>query len=214
MRILAIADIHGVLSVYEWLVDLVEEYAAELLVLAGDLFAGDWEGGQHKQAQQIIAVLKRVRVPCFYLMGNDDNVALDYEDEQIKALHGRRLCCSTFSFVGYQYTPPFVGAAFVKPESEIEKDIQSLEPLLDEHTILVTHAPSYGTLDRSFGGEHVGSRALANLLARRAVLAHFHGHIHGSFGRDGNRFNIAAAGRRRAMLIDFPLLNHKVLQAD
>jgi Icc-related predicted phosphoesterase len=106
MRILAIADIHGVVSVYEWLVELVEEYEVDLLLIAGDLFAADWEDGQREQARQIIPVLKRVEAPCFYIMGNDDNVALDFEDEQIKPLHGRRLSCGTYNLVGYQYTPP------------------------------------------------------------------------------------------------------------
>jgi len=214
MRILAIADIHGVVRVYEWLVELVEEYKVDLLLIAGDLFAGDWEDGQREQARQIIPMLKRVAAPCFYIMGNDDNVALDFEDEQIKSLHGRQLSCGTYNLVGYQYTPPFIGNVFVKPEEEIEKDLQSLEPLLEKPTILVTHAPAYGVLDRSYGGEHVGSRALGALLDRKPVLVHIHGHIHGDFGRDENHFNVAAAGQRRAVVIDLPSLDHKVLQAE
>ena len=179
MRVLATADIHGVVSVYEWLVELVEEHEVDLLLIAGDLFAVDWEDGQREQARQIIPVLKRVAAPCFYIMGNDDNVALDYDDEQIRPLHGRRL-----------------------------------EPLLEKPAILVTHAPAYGFLDRSYGGEHVGSRALGALLHRRAVLVHIHGHIHGDFGRDENHFNVAAAGQRRAVVIDLPSLDHQVLQAE
>jgi Icc-related predicted phosphoesterase len=57
----------------------------------------------------------------------------------------------------------------------------------------------------------VGSRSLAGLLQRRAVLAHVHGHIHESFGRQGKHFNVAAAGRRRAVLIELPSLQHAVL---
>lgn len=186
VRVLAAADIHGALNVYEWLVELAKEHA-ELVVLAGDLFAGDWEEGQRRQAQQIIAM--------------------------IKPLHGRRLYCGIHGFVGYQFTPPFVGNAFVKPESEIEKDLQSLEPLLYERAVLVTHAPAYGALDQSFGGEHVGSRSLAALLDRTPVLAHIHGHIHGSFGRDGDHFNVASAGQRRAIVVDLPSLNHEILSA-
>jgi Icc-related predicted phosphoesterase len=214
MRILAIADIHGVVRVYEWLVELVEEHQVDLLLIAGDLFAGDWEDGQREQARQIIPVLKRVAAPCFYIMGNDDNIALDYEDEQIKLLHGRRLSLGTYNLVGYQYTPPFVGNIFVKAEEQIDEDLQSLEPLLEKPAILVTHAPAYGFLDRSYGGEHVGSRALGALLHRRTVLMHVHGHIHGDFGRDKNHFNVAAAGQTRAVVIDLPSLDHKVLQAD
>jgi Icc-related predicted phosphoesterase len=159
-------------------------------------------------------LLKRISARVFYIMGNDDNVALDYEDEQILPLHGRQLCCGNFSFVGYQFTPPFVGAVFVKPESEIESDVRSLEPLLDRRTVLVTHAPACGTLDQSFNGEHVGSPSLAALLERSPVLAHIHGHIHSCFGRDGSHFNVAAAGRRRAFLIDLPKLDHTELEGE
>jgi Icc-related predicted phosphoesterase len=214
MRILATADIHGALNVYEWLIGLTREYKVDLLLMAGDLFASDWEDGQREQAHRIIPILKKAAVPCFYLMGNDDNVALDYEDEQIKPLHGRRLYCGTWGLVGYQYTPPFVGTVFVKSEEEITKELQSLEPVLDEHTVLVSHAPAYGFLDRSFGGEHVGCRALAALLDRKPALAHIHGHVHSGFGHDSSHFNVAAGGQRRAFLIDFPSLHHKVVQAD
>lgn len=213
MRILAAADIHGVLSVYEWLVELVPEHRAELLVLAGDLFAGGWEEHQRRQARKIIPLLQKVRVPLLYLMGNDDFVALDYEDERIQPIHGRRLAFGGHNFVGYQYSLPFVGGIFEKPESEIEKDVGSLESLLDEQTVFVTHSPAYGVLDRVYGGQHVGSRSLAALLDRKPVLAHVHGHIHESFGREGKHFNVAAAGQRRAVLIDLPSLNQTVLQS-
>ena len=214
VRILAAADIHGALHVYEWIGEMAAEHRINLLILAGDLFACGSENAQREQGRRIISVLKRTTVPCFYLMGNDDHVALDYEDEHIKPLHGNRLPCGKHSIVGYQYSPPFVGTVFVRPESEIEKDLRGLEPLLDELTVLVTHAPAYGTLDVSFAGEHVGSVSLGALLERRPVLAHIHGHIHESFGRDGNHFNVAAAGQLRAILIELPSLDHQVLVAD
>ncbi len=214
MRILAAADIHGVLEVYEWLVELAEKHEAHLVVLAGDLFAGGWEEEQRQQAQIIIRVLKRMPVPLLYLMGNDDFVALDYEDEHVKPLHGRRLDFGGHGFVGYQYSLPFVGGIFEKPEAEIERDLGSLEPLLDEQTVLVTHSPAYGILDRVHVGDHVGSRSLAALLARKPVLAHIHGHIHESFGRQGKHFNVAAAGRQRAVIIELPTLEHKTILGD
>jgi uncharacterized protein len=215
MRILAIADVHGAVEVYEWLVESAAKYDPDLVVLAGDLFSAGWEEEQRPQAQNIIVpLLKRISAPVFYIMGNDDNVALGHEDEQVRPLHGQRLVCGDFRFVGYHFTPPFVGTVFVKPESEIEKDVQSLAPLLDEQTVLVTHAPAYGTLDQSSFGEHLGSPSLAALLKRSPVLAHIHGHIHGRFGRDCNHFNVAAAARRRAFLIDLPTLDHLVLESE
>jgi uncharacterized protein len=214
MRILAASDIHGILPAYEWLVEMAGEHRVDMLILAGDLFAADEEDGQREQGRQIISVLKSLGTSCCYLMGNDDSVGLDYEDERIRSLHGRRLRLGMCSLVGYQYTPPFMGQTFVKPEVEIEEDLRAIEPLLEAQSILVTHAPAYGVLDCSCGGEHVGCRSLAALLDRKPVLAHIHGHIHESFGRDGNHFNVAASGLRRAILIDLQSLDHTLLLAD
>ncbi len=213
MRILASADIHGALSVFEWLVRLAQEQHADLLVLAGDLFGGGSEEEQRRQALKIIPWLKRAPAPVLYLMGNDDFVALGYQDEQVQPLHGRRLEFGGHNFVGYEYSLPFVGTVYVKTESEIEKDLREIEPLLDGQTVFVTHSPAFGTLDLVDGGRHVGSRSLAALIERKPVLAHIHGHIHESFGRDGRHFNVAAAGERRAVLIELPSLRHEVLQS-
>jgi len=211
-RILAIADIHGVLGVYDWLGQIARQYRPDLLILAGDLFAYDSEEGQREQARHIIPLLKRVEIPCYYLMGNDDNVGLDYADKQIQPFHGRRFTCGANNFVGYQYSPPFVGELFVKTENQLEDDLHSLESLLDSDSVFVTHAPAMGILDRTYATEHVGSPSLAALLDRRPVLAHIHGHIHESFGREGNHFNVASGGQKRAFLIGLPSLAHEVLQ--
>lgn len=102
MRVLAAADIHGALSVYQWLV--ARAHSADALVLAGDLFGADFDEGQRKQSQDIAGILHDSAVPVLYIMGNDDNVPLDCEDELIKPLHGGRVGIGDYNFVGYQYT--------------------------------------------------------------------------------------------------------------
>ena len=208
MRVLAAADIHGALVVYSWLVGLAP--SADVLILAGDLFDADFPAEQRKQAEKIVARLLASSVPVLYLMGNDDNVPLDYEDSLIEPLHGRRVEIGEFNFVGYQYTPPYVGDMFVKSDKEIEVDLRSLEPLVDARTVLVTHSPAFGSLDLCYE-ENVGSSSIADLMLRKPVLAHIHGHIHYRFGTDGNHFNVASAARCRAMLIDLPSLDHEVV---
>jgi Icc-related predicted phosphoesterase len=209
MRILAAADIHGAHTVYEWLAGLSHR-GVDVLVLAGDLLAADFEDEQRKQAGEIVGLLKTIPIPVAYLMGNDDNVALDYEDELVKPIHGRRVQFGGYAFVGYQYSPPFVGDVFVKTEDKIAADLERLEPLLDSKTVLVTHSPAWGHRDLVFG-ENVGSQAITSLVQRNTPLAHIHGHIHGAFGRDGIHFNVASAGMRRAMLIELPSLTYSVL---
>ncbi len=198
---------------YEWLLETARQRRPDIVVLAGDLLLGGWPEEQGRQVQEfILPLLRTFAVPVFYLMGNDDFVGFDYEDEAIKPLHGRRVEIGGYNFVGYQYSLPFIGGIFEKPEEEIEKDVQVLEPLLDEQTILVTHSPAYRILDRAYSGEAVGSHSLAALLERRPAMAHIHGHVHESFGRQGKHFNVAAAGRCQAVLIELPSLEHQVVR--
>ena len=211
MRILASADIHGSMAVYEWLLEAAATLRADVWIVAGDLFAADFPSGQRRQAAKILALLRRSPAPVFYLMGNDDSVLLEGDDQHIRLLHGRRILLGEFSFVGYHFTPPFAGNVFVKEEPEIAQDLKELAPLIDETTVVVTHSPARGILDQVHG-HSVGSTSLAAMLDRRPFLAHIHGHIHEAFGRAGGHFNVASAGRRRALLIDLPSLESRVLQ--
>lgn len=212
MRILASADIHGAEEVYEWLRRVAAEYRVDLIILAGDLLSGGWEAEQSAQARTfVIPLLRTLPVPVYYIMGNDDNVDLGYEDERIRPVHDRRLEFGEYTVAGYQYSPPFVGGCYEKPEDEIAANLRRIEPLLDEHTILVTHTPAFGYADRIYSGANVGCYALAEVLARRSVLCHVHGHIHHSFGRAANHFNVAADASKRAMMIDIPSLSHIVI---
>jgi len=88
-----------------------------------------------------------------------------------------------------------------------------LEPLVNGRTIFVTHTPARGSLDLVYE-ENVGSLAIARFLQRKQVLAHIHGHIHTTFGRDHNRFNVASAGLCRAISMEIPSLTHDLLAYD
>jgi len=83
---------------------------------------------------------------------------------------------------------------------------------LNRNAIFVTHAPAFGYADRIFKGDHVGSRAIGELLERANVLCHIHGHIHHSFGQEENHFNVACGARRKAIIIDLPSLSHSVIE--
>jgi uncharacterized protein len=209
MRILAAADIHGSIEVYQWLIE--QTPLADVLILAGDLFDADFEDQQRLQAQKIVKLLPRSNCPVFYIMGNDDNVALDYEDALITSLHDKRVEFDGYNFVGYQYTPPFAGETFVKEDSEIAVDLRLRDGMVDEETIFVTHTPAFGCLDLCPTG-NAGSKALADYLHRNPVMAHIHGHIHQAFGVDDYHFNVASAAQCRAMLIELPSLSYEILR--
>ncbi len=217
MRLIALADVHGYHKVYDWLVDLVGVEDPDAVVLAGDLlgWGGDCNTNEEAQAADRLQVLHRlseIKRPIIYVMGNDDWIELDAPIPSHQSVHGRRINIGSFNFVGYQYTLPIMGGVHEKPEGEIEKDLALLEAEINHTTVLVTHGPAYGTLDRVHGGEHVGSTSLRDLVQRTAPRVHIHGHIHQEFGRTGRHFNVASAGMKRAMVIDLLTMEHRVIE--
>ena len=217
MRILAGADFHGSLEVYRWFLGEGRDLGADALLLAGDLFGcadevDDPLEGQRINARQIENLLQVCELPILYIMGNDDMFELESLDERWMALHGRRVELGGFNFVGYQYSLPWMGGVFEVPEEQIALDLQSIEGLIDDRTVLVTHSPAHGILDPGFGPHKIGSQSLRSLLAEHPVRAHIHGHSHSGFGREGRHFNVASALRMRATLIDLETLQHSFVE--
>ena len=217
MRLVAVADVHGHHEVYDWLVDLVAAEHPDAVVLAGDLLGcpGDFDTVEDAQVADrlwVLDQLSEIKPPIFYVMGNDDWIELDAPLPSHQSVHDKRINCGDFNFVGYQYTLPFMGGVHEKPEDEIEKDLAGLEPEIDHATVLVTHGPAYGILDRGILDQRCGSTSLRDLVNRSAPRIHVHGHIHQDFGRIGRHFNVASAGKKRAMLIDLSSMKHKVLE--
>jgi Icc-related predicted phosphoesterase len=83
--------------------------------------------------------------------------------------------------------------------------------LVDSDTVFVSHAPAFGVLDPGFGDAHIGSQALRDFLERHSCRVHLHGHSHAGFGRHDSHFNVASAGRKRAMIVDLATLEHQVV---
>jgi len=217
MRIVASADLHGIHEVYDWLVEMTVAEDPGAVVLAGDLlgWGGHFDTVEEAQAAdrlQVLQILSGITCPVLYVMGNDDLIGLDSTAPLQQSVHGRRVEIGDFNFVGYQYTLPFMGGVHEKPEADMGVDLALLEAEIDDATVLVTHGPVFGALDRVRDGRHVGSKVLRDFVERTAPRAHIHGHIHGEFGRDGRHFNVASAGRKRAMVIDLDTMEHRVVE--
>ena len=163
-------------------------------------------------AKDVVALLSEIACPVFYVMGNDDWVDLNPSVPGIQSVHGRRVPFGDFNVVGYQYTLPFMGGINEKPEHEIEKDLSELETLVDQKTVLVTHGPAHGARDKVTIGGNAGSPSLRDLVGRCSPRVHIHGHLHYWFGREGIHFDVASAGKKRAMMIDLETTEHRVMQ--
>jgi len=213
MRILAAADIHGQWPVYDWLLTVARNERVEAIVLAGDLLSGaegfdSVEKSQLHEARMLTDLLDGAGVPVLYLMGNDDLVELNPTSDRIQSVHGKRVNLGRFAFAGYQYSLPWMGGIFEKPEAAIESDLHGLAQNVDSDTIFVSHSPAFSILD---GPNTIGSRALLCFLGTNGFRAHIHGHCHSGFGRYENHFNVASAGQRRAIIIDLETMWHRII---
>jgi Icc-related predicted phosphoesterase len=216
MRILASADVHGSQPVYRWLLNLAREQEVEAIVLAGDLFGcldgfDTPEEAQRHEARSLANMLEGTGLPVLYIMGNDDLVELNAEADRVQSIHGREVRCGRFRFAGYQYSLPFMGGTFEKPDTDIRIDLADLPACLGPETVFVSHSPALGILDPGFGGLHIGSGSLREFLDANPFRAHIHGHSHAGFGRKGNHFNVASAARMRSMIIDLETMGHQVV---
>jgi Icc-related predicted phosphoesterase len=210
------ADIHGVHNVYRSIPELAERHQVEALVLAGDLLGTPddlptIEEAQRRSAREILGILAPLKVPVFYIMGNDDMVELEPASNQIQSIHGRRVDLGPYNLVGYQFSLPLMGGIFEKPEEEIAADLSGLESLMDSSTVLVTHSPAQGILDRGILDLAAGSPSILAVTVRREIRAHIHGHTHRCFGREGCHFNVASAGEVRGMVLDLATMKHKAI---
>ena len=96
-----------------------------------------------------------------------------------------------YRFVGYEYTE------LDKSNDEQMADMVSISEFMNGKTILVTHAPAFGILDlmpmkdsqKGTINAHVGSKALQSLKRMKPPKLHLFGHVHSSFGVQGNCIN-------------------------
>ncbi|MGB3056600.1 MAG: hypothetical protein WBC16_00375, partial [Candidatus Omnitrophota bacterium] len=68
------------------------------------------------------------------------------------------------------------------PEDELAKKLRSIEGYVDRKTILITHGPPKGVLDRVANGLRAGSESILNLVKNKQPIFHIFGHIHEAFG--------------------------------
>jgi len=216
MILLASADLHGDHNIYKWLVGVTANICPDAVILAGDLLGAPSgyttiEESQRADAIDILKILERIEQPVLYIMGNDDMIELESNSDAIRSVHGCSIELGKLNVVGYQYSLPFMGGIYEKSEDGISEDLIKLDSLINDNTVLVTHCPAFGVLDIGVMGMSAGSESIKGLVDRKKPQVHIHGHIHGEFGVRGRHFNVAAAGHKRAMLIDIDKLEHEVL---
>jgi Icc-related predicted phosphoesterase len=205
LRILAITDIHGA---YEKMESIVRrEAASDMIVVGGDLTTF----GTPDEAREAIERLQSFRKPVFVVGGNMDPLPL--EDVFINlgvSINGRGVVTNGIGLFGVSGAPT---SPLNTPHEIAEETIR----LRAEHgwkevrearvTIFVPHAPPYNTsLDRTYAGNNVGSRAVREFIEDHHPDLTICGHIHEAWGQDriGTTVivNCGQVGKGRYAIVD------------
>jgi Icc-related predicted phosphoesterase len=152
------------------------------------------------QGSMIRNLLQSLSRPVLFVRGNHD--VIDWPSKgNLVNLNQRSFKYFGYAFVGYEYTE------FERDQDQQTRDLLDLEKMMKGEVILVTHAPPYGIMDKvDFDDEqgrsvmHVGSKALRDLTERRPVKLHLFGHVHSTFGIQGNCLNGSYSPIERKMM--------------
>ncbi len=169
MDVLLLADLHGQFGKIDSFLDL----GADAVFIAGDLT-------DMGPADSVEPLMSRIDVPCFVVPGNcDPKEILDVlEHSDSVCLHASQINLGKISIagVGGSNPTPFK-TPFEMTDKQIDDILHEIMPKLDRtvHTVLLSHAPPYGTLD-VINGEHVGSVSIQRHMKSFDLIccAHIH----------------------------------------
>lgn len=172
MNIYAVADIHGRQDRLDLIKNHVTLLKPDVLVIAGDITG-------HHEILSLIGQLNDLPIPVLAVRGNMDSQEVEKLLEQypnISSLHKKKVTINGVSFVGLGGTipVPFCSRICLREKRLIEET----DYLIGRDSVLVSHPPPYGTLDKGFGNLHAGSRGLRRLILEKQPRMLICGHIH------------------------------------
>lgn len=174
MNILAFVDTHEDPGAFARLRRVIAQHDVDLAVCAGDFTIFGRKTGD------MLREMDEFGVPVVLIHGNHED-----EDEVTAALEGcenihwaHDTCVDLLGvrFIG------FGGHGFRRREPGLEALEERLAPRFTPRTIVVSHAPPFGTaMDQPMSGWHVGNESLTDLVVRRNPMLVICGHIHQCF---------------------------------
>jgi hypothetical protein len=184
MKILVLTDIHSELTMVEKFVDLIKNEKFDLLLLAGDLT----DFGPISEARYVLELLSEANIPFLYVPGNCDLPEVcNIQDFEKCCIHGKQVEAKDITIIGIggsTFTP--FNTPFEMSEEVIYNILENTcyEKKLGKFTILLSHSPPFGILDKISNGKHVGSRALREFIEKKDIDVVVSGHIHEARGKE------------------------------
>lgn len=140
-------------------------------------------------------ILTRTIKPVIVIPGNHDRSKWKTGDNIIN-VNNTRYEFNDYNFVGFKYT------RLDTSEVDEMKYLSKIIDLIDDNTILVTHAPAHGILDKNRHGISIGSKNIRKTIIDREIKLHLFGHVHESFGVEGKHINGSYPKKNHFISID------------
>jgi uncharacterized protein len=179
VKLLAFSDLHRDLGQAGALVEM--SAAADVVIGAGDL------ASVHEGLEETIAALARIETPTLLVPGNNETekalreAALGWTAATV--LHGEGAKIDGVEFFGLG------GGVPVTPwDWSFDLDEQTAAEMLmacPPEAVLVLHSPPRGCCDTNGAGMHLGSEALLGAIEQKSPRLALCGHIHESWGCQG-----------------------------
>jgi len=176
MKFLCTSDLHGVVPVQ--MKEIVSFQNIDAILAAGDFSPHGWHG-EGRNAEGPLNFLISLGLPVFCVNGNIDPnpdyfLNLEKIHEKFHFVHLKRVKVGDYYIVGlgdYYFMASYVLDKF---ESLLKKN--------PKKTIVISHYPLRGVLDKTDFGSHVGSDELRALIEKYQPLVFLCGHIHEAAG--------------------------------
>jgi len=170
MRIYAAADIHGAQYRLNLILNNIQKYSPDLMIICGDIT-------QFGPGDVATNFLNQIPLDTLALHGNIDTPDVKIAITNSKATNidctGITKKNQQFIGIGGDLSEPFASTLV-----HHGKKIQPLHEILTKKTILITHVPPYGFQDTAFLGHHIGNKELRSVLETHEPLLILCGHVH------------------------------------
>jgi len=164
MLLLAAADLHGNQKKFDRVLQGIEEYSPQMVILAGDII--------HQSLQPLQELIESLSIPLLVTRGNMDPSSLTLALSTPPALNmtNKHQVLQGLSFVG-------IGDSV--PQDIYSEQYKKTLPL---HTIpmdiLISHRPPKGYQDNTSFGGHIGDDRVYKLVLRHHPQLLLCGHVH------------------------------------
>ncbi len=181
-RFIAIADIHNRTSMVRKLCRKSIELGIDTIVVAGDIT----HFNSLDRAMSILYSLLNTFKKVLFIPGNCDPVELlnvDRVFDNVLNIHNRLIKLDNMFFYGIggsNKTPFNTWIEF--SEEELNEYLLKAYSIPCNQLVMVTHAPPYNTLDKTFIGLRVGVKVFKRFIEEHGAKLWITGHVHEARG--------------------------------